>query len=60
MAKEQGYYLRSLALSNKDVTRTDRPRHFTLCNREWDLLDDVFAPIYRPLNHCLPGLSRPA
>jgi release factor glutamine methyltransferase len=41
-------YLRSLKLSNEDLTRSDRPKTFTMCGKEWDLLDGVFAPIYRP------------
>ncbi len=48
MPEKQGYYERTLTLSNNDVTRNDRPDTFTLEGREWDLLDEVFAPIYRP------------
>lgn len=48
MTKNQTYALHSLALSNEDVTRNDRPDTFTRYGKEWDLLDEVFAPIYRP------------
>ncbi|WP_367042177.1 methyltransferase domain-containing protein [Streptomyces sp. Je 1-332] len=44
----ESYYRRTLALSSNDVTRDDRPKTFTLYDKEWDLLDEVFAPIYRP------------
>ncbi|UKY53517.1 methyltransferase domain-containing protein [Streptomyces inhibens] len=30
------------------MTNPDRPRTFSLLGREWDLLDQVFAPIYSP------------
>jgi release factor glutamine methyltransferase len=41
-------YLRSLERSRLARSRTDRPATFTMYNREWDLLPDVFAPIYSP------------
>lgn len=41
-------YLRSLQRSNESLTREDRPHTFTMRGREWDLLDEVFAPIYSP------------
>ncbi|MFF1869244.1 methyltransferase domain-containing protein [Kitasatospora herbaricolor] len=41
-------YMRSLRRSHEARTRADRPSRFTLRGREWDLLDDVFAPIYSP------------
>ncbi|WP_399930888.1 methyltransferase domain-containing protein [Streptomyces kanamyceticus] len=41
-------YERSLERSRTSLTRTDRPRTFHLCDREWDLLDEVFAPVYSP------------
>ncbi|MES9520232.1 methyltransferase domain-containing protein [Streptomyces capoamus] len=41
-------YERSLERSRLSATRTDRPRVFPLCGLEWDLLDDVFAPVYSP------------
>ncbi|MCD7445719.1 methyltransferase domain-containing protein [Streptomyces lincolnensis] len=44
----EDYYRRTLTLSGNDVTREDRPETFTLYGREWDLLGEVFAPIYRP------------
>ncbi|WP_070011866.1 methyltransferase domain-containing protein [Streptomyces abyssalis] len=44
----ESYYQRTLTLSGNDVTREDRPRTFVLYDKEWDLLDEVFAPIYRP------------
>lgn len=51
MSEEESYYQRTMVLSNKDVTRSDRPKTFTLCGRDWDLFDEVFAPIYRPSTH---------
>ncbi|MDH2393015.1 MULTISPECIES: methyltransferase domain-containing protein [Streptomyces] len=39
---------RSIARSRASLTREDRPETFTLCGREWDLLDEVFAPVYSP------------
>ncbi|WP_328537692.1 50S ribosomal protein L11 methyltransferase [Streptomyces sp. NBC_00344] len=30
------------------MTRADRPRVFSACGREWDLLAEVFAPVYSP------------
>ncbi|MFD0884363.1 hypothetical protein ACFQ08_07330, partial [Streptosporangium algeriense] len=39
-------YRRSLRRSEQSRTRDDRPRVFRLAGREWDLLDDVFAPVY--------------
>ncbi|MCX3059255.1 class I SAM-dependent methyltransferase [Streptomyces beihaiensis] len=41
-------YERSLRRSRLSATRKDRPRVFTLCGREWDLLEEVFAPVYSP------------
>ncbi|MFF4469683.1 methyltransferase domain-containing protein [Streptomyces sp. NPDC001599] len=41
-------YERSLARSRTARRRTDRPDVFTLHGREWDLLDDVFAPPFSP------------
>ncbi|MFI2431587.1 methyltransferase domain-containing protein [Streptomyces sp. NPDC018693] len=41
-------YERSLRRSHLSATRKDRPREFSLCGREWDLLDEVFAPVYSP------------
>ncbi|GAA2256168.1 hypothetical protein GCM10010232_52110 [Streptomyces amakusaensis] len=37
-------YTRSLERSRTARTRNDRPPVFTMAGREWDLLDDVFAP----------------
>lgn len=48
MPEKQSYYERTLELSGNDIVRDDRPKTFTLYGREWDLLDEVFAPIYRP------------
>lgn len=39
-------YLLSLERSHRARTRPDRPSVFTMYDREWDLLPDVFAPIY--------------
>ncbi|GAA1946173.1 hypothetical protein GCM10009837_85290 [Streptomyces durmitorensis] len=41
-------YQRSLERSRMSLTRKDRPSTFRLCDREWDLLDEVFAPVYSP------------
>ncbi|NEC08211.1 methyltransferase domain-containing protein [Streptomyces sp. SID7909] len=41
-------YLNSLARSTMHLTRDDRPETFTMHQREWALLDEVFAPIYSP------------
>ncbi|MGK5733880.1 methyltransferase domain-containing protein [Streptomyces sp. URMC 124] len=41
-------YRLSLERSRQALVRTDRPAAFTMCGREWDLLPEVFAPIYSP------------
>jgi release factor glutamine methyltransferase len=41
-------HLKSLERSRRSLTRPDRPREFTLLDRDWDLLDQVFAPLYSP------------
>ncbi|MGP3927756.1 methyltransferase domain-containing protein [Streptomyces sp. 8N616] len=41
-------YVRSLQRSQESLTRADRPSVFTMRGRDWDLLDEVFAPIYSP------------
>ncbi|MGW3953575.1 50S ribosomal protein L11 methyltransferase [Streptomyces sp. NPDC004752] len=41
-------YERSLARSRLARSREDRPEVFTLHGRQWDLLDDVFAPPFSP------------
>ncbi|MEY9875679.1 release factor glutamine methyltransferase [Streptacidiphilus sp. MAP12-33] len=41
-------YERSLERSRQSMTRADRPASFHLGGREWDLLDEVFAPVYSP------------
>ncbi len=41
-------HLRSLERSHWAQTNPDRPRTFTMLGREWDLLDQVFAPVYSP------------
>ncbi|MER7900591.1 methyltransferase domain-containing protein [Streptomyces sp. NPDC096046] len=41
-------YERSLARSAMSRTRADRPDQFDMRGRTWDLLDEVFAPIYSP------------
>ncbi|MFE0256810.1 methyltransferase domain-containing protein [Streptomyces sp. NPDC059010] len=41
-------HLKSLERSNRSLTRPDRPREFRLLDRNWDLLDEVFAPLYSP------------
>ncbi|WP_241989814.1 MULTISPECIES: methyltransferase domain-containing protein [unclassified Streptomyces] len=39
---------RSLRRSRLSLTRRDRPRTFVLGGLEWDLFDEVFAPVYSP------------
>ncbi|WP_405734505.1 methyltransferase domain-containing protein [Streptomyces sp. NBC_00028] len=41
-------YERSLERSRQSLNRADRPDVFTLAGRQWDLLDEVFAPVYSP------------
>ncbi|MFI6688331.1 methyltransferase domain-containing protein [Streptomyces sp. NPDC050485] len=41
-------YRRSLDRCTASRTRADRPRTFSLCGNDWDLLDDVFAPVDSP------------
>ncbi|MEV8565865.1 methyltransferase [Streptomyces sp. NPDC051322] len=41
-------YERSLQRSSLSMTRADRPQVFSACGREWDLLEEVFAPVYSP------------
>lgn len=41
-------YERSLARCAESRTRADRPRVFSMRGYEWDLLDEVFAPIHSP------------
>lgn len=41
-------YVRSLERSRASLLRTDRPRTFAMADREWDLLDGVFAPPFSP------------
>jgi len=41
-------YLLSLERSRQSRTRADRPKVFTMYDRTWDLLPEVFAPIYSP------------
>ncbi|WNZ13654.1 methyltransferase domain-containing protein [Streptomyces sp. 11x1] len=41
-------HLKSLERSHRSLTRPDRPGEFTLLGRRWDLLGEVFAPLYSP------------
>ncbi|NJP81165.1 methyltransferase domain-containing protein [Streptomyces sp. AA8] len=41
-------YRLSLERSRQARVREDRPAAFTMCGLEWDLLPEVFAPIYSP------------
>jgi release factor glutamine methyltransferase len=55
-------YRRSLDRSRQARTRPDRPSVFTLNGRQWDLLPDVFAPVFSPTTGYsleLLGLSDP-
>ncbi|MET8682388.1 class I SAM-dependent methyltransferase [Streptomyces sp. NPDC004647] len=40
--------MRSLERSREALTRDDRPSTFTMHGRAWDLLPEVFAPVYSP------------
>ncbi len=41
-------YVRSLERSRLSLTRPDRPAEFDLMGLRWDLLDEVFAPVFSP------------
>ncbi|MFE5729653.1 methyltransferase domain-containing protein [Streptomyces sp. NPDC056528] len=41
-------HVRSLARSRAALASGRRPRVFTLAGRDWELLDEVFAPIHSP------------
>jgi release factor glutamine methyltransferase len=41
-------YRESLARSRQARTSPDRPNEFRMRGRDWDLLDDVFAPVFSP------------
>ncbi|MFF7729206.1 50S ribosomal protein L11 methyltransferase [Streptomyces sp. NPDC008001] len=43
-----GDYRLSLERSRRALVREDRPDVFTMCGRDWELLPEVFAPIYSP------------
>lgn len=56
-------YRRSLERSRQALAQKDRPATFELCGREWDLLPEVFAPVYSPTTAFsmeLMGLADPA
>ncbi|MGW0856603.1 50S ribosomal protein L11 methyltransferase [Streptomyces sp. NPDC002690] len=56
-------YRRSLERSRQALEQKDRPSSFELCGREWDLLPEVFAPVYSPTTAFsmeLMGLADPA
>ncbi|MEU1090730.1 class I SAM-dependent methyltransferase [Streptomyces sp. NPDC005576] len=56
-------YRRSLERSRQALEQKDRPASFRLCGREWDLLPEVFAPVYSPTTAFsmeLMGLADPA
>lgn len=55
MTLEAKSYLRSLERSQRSRTRTDRPSVFSMYDREWDLLPEVFAPIYSPSTQIAMG-----
>lgn len=60
---EQFDFERSLRHSEADLVRPDRPSTFRMCGRQWDLLDGVFAPLYRPSTRAsldFLGLTAPA
>lgn len=48
-------YERSLQRSHASLTRDDRPSVFAMAGREWDLLDEVFAPVYSPSTEAAIG-----
>ncbi|WP_433855427.1 methyltransferase domain-containing protein [Streptomyces kronopolitis] len=41
-------HLKSLERCNRAMTDPGRPRTFFMTDREWDLLDEVFPPVYSP------------
>ncbi|GAA3194837.1 hypothetical protein GCM10017688_61890 [Streptomyces ramulosus] len=41
-------HLKSLERCNRAMTDPGRPRAFSMAGREWDLLDEVFPPVYSP------------
>ncbi|MFJ8001457.1 methyltransferase domain-containing protein [Streptomyces sp. NPDC096310] len=41
-------HLKSLERSKLSRNNPNRPRVFSISGREWDLLDEVFAPVYSP------------
>ncbi|MEV5433843.1 methyltransferase [Streptomyces sp. NPDC052701] len=41
-------YERSLNRSRQSRSRSDRPKEFRFADRDWTLLDEVFAPLYSP------------
>jgi release factor glutamine methyltransferase len=56
-------YRRSLERSRQAREHEDRPATFELCGRQWDLLPEVFAPVYSPTTGFsmeLMGLTDPA
>lgn len=58
----RGSYERSLGRSRASLTRADRPRVFSMFDREWDLFPEVFAPVYSPSTWVgvdFLGLDRP-
>lgn len=49
-------YVRSLERSRLSLTRTDRPSEFEFMGLRWDLLDEVFAPVFSPSTAVALGL----
>ncbi|MDV9169069.1 methyltransferase [Streptomyces sp. W16] len=53
-------YTRSLRRCEEARSRPDRPQVFSMRGREWDLLDDVFAPVFSPATEaCLDMVEFP-
>ncbi|MFF7145307.1 50S ribosomal protein L11 methyltransferase [Streptomyces nodosus] len=49
-------YLRSLERSRDSMRPEHRPKVFSLCGREWDLLDTVFAPLHAGTTEIVLGM----
>ncbi|MEU4377347.1 methyltransferase domain-containing protein [Pseudonocardia alni] len=48
MFDKHAFHERTIELSEHEMRRPDRPDSFTLEGREWDLLPEVFPPVFRP------------
>lgn len=48
MFDKQKFYESTVSLSEYEMRRPDRPDTFPFRGRDWDLLPDVFPPVFRP------------